>query len=509
MGEYWKKILVKIKPYTKVFLIIICVYCLAMLAIWRADITHLDDNGRALGGYNWSGDFGRYSSSILAYALNTSTNLVDLSPWTQIVAMVLLAVASVILIISVTTKDGKIQKPTVLVTIASLMLGLVPFGLERWLYKFDAPCMALSVVASVLPFLFWHKLGEKNTKWQLIKLAAIFVLPLLVMWTSYQASSGIFVVVCIGLTIKDLLDGKSWKIIFRKVFLSVLFYVVAAIIFRCIPTGGEYRDISMFTITEMPRGVWHNFREYLYTLLVNSNGFWKTLYWLMAGVFGIGVFSFSKKKGVWKIIDVVIAYVGAGMMLALSYGTYLALREAPMDSRALAGISVMFAMIAILTAYFIGKRPLLRFLMIPIVVLVYAFFTCTIAIGNGMADQKVFANYRTQTLMTELANRYPNFEELPYIQIQGDVGFSPIMHHVVKVYPVAEKVVTRGVHGFSMDVWYYSFFESHYTTDKIIGWWAERWDKNEMEKISETYYYTLYLKGDHLLVDVKPVVDNF
>ena len=89
----------KYKPFLKPFLIIFAFYCVSMLAIWRSGVSFIDDNGRAFTGKGWTSDFNRYSSSILSFFLiQLNTSLVDISPWSQIVAMAFLTAASLLIV---------------------------------------------------------------------------------------------------------------------------------------------------------------------------------------------------------------------------------------------------------------------------------------------------------------------------------------------------------------------------------------------------------------------------
>lgn len=137
---------------SKTFLLCITlIYSIAISAIVRADFLYLDDLGRTLYGYRGWENFSRFSSNILSGILNGGRLLSDISPLTQLLAAVIMGLAASIL--AYTFSDGGETKPGAL--FAVIPLALNPYFLECFSYKFDSPFMAVSVLASVLPFLVY------------------------------------------------------------------------------------------------------------------------------------------------------------------------------------------------------------------------------------------------------------------------------------------------------------------------------------------------------------------
>ena len=149
-----------IRPYRGQFLVVFLVYCLSMLSIWRASFSYMDDLGRAIDGYDWSFEFNRYSSSILAHIFSVNMRLIDVSPWFQIIAVAILSVASLLVAYIVSGW----RKPKWPVVIASMFIGLTPFMAGIMLYKFDSVCMAASMLFGLLPVAIWGKVNNKNQR---------------------------------------------------------------------------------------------------------------------------------------------------------------------------------------------------------------------------------------------------------------------------------------------------------------------------------------------------------
>ena len=141
----------------KPVLLLFSAYALALLALIRANYTYADDLSRSIIGYHGWWDWSRYVTEALSCLVHMEPRVLDISPIPQLLAAFLMAVAGVVVIHSFTAK--KEIRPPMLA--ATLPMGLSPWFLECFSFKFDAPYMALSVLASVLPFLWWGE-GAKE-----------------------------------------------------------------------------------------------------------------------------------------------------------------------------------------------------------------------------------------------------------------------------------------------------------------------------------------------------------
>ena len=147
-----------LKPFIKPFLLLFAIYCLAIFTIVRANYLYIDDTGRAITGYAWDSDFNRFTSSFIGRILSTNTTLIDIAPLTQWLAAALLAVAG--LILAYVYCGRRIKH---LPLIGASFIGLAPFMLGCLEYRFDSPCMALSILASIAPLLFWHISSKEDS----------------------------------------------------------------------------------------------------------------------------------------------------------------------------------------------------------------------------------------------------------------------------------------------------------------------------------------------------------
>jgi hypothetical protein len=133
----------------KPFLIVTGVYGTALIALFCANFYYIDDLGRTIEGYIGMWPLSRYISQILGIFIHADFNINDISSLPQLLAVLCIAAASVLLILVLNN-----SKITITGLLASIPIGLSPYFLSCLSYKYDAPYMALSVLVSIVPFIF-------------------------------------------------------------------------------------------------------------------------------------------------------------------------------------------------------------------------------------------------------------------------------------------------------------------------------------------------------------------
>ena len=489
--KYFFKLL---KPFVKPFLVVFAIYAFAMLAVWRSGVSFVDDRGRAIFGYAWTSDFNRFSSTAFGLLMNVNDRLLDISPWPQILGMGILSVVSVMLTYIFCDKKIK-YLPLVLTT----FVGLLPLTVECWLYKFDTPCIALSVLVSVLPILWWPKdLAKKSG----VKFGVITIICMLIMWTTYQASSGIFPVLCVYMGLKNYLRDKKILPVVKKLLTAVAAFVIPALVFKfCLPEPVKsYRTNEMLAFANLIPGVFQNIVVHV-ELMARSLNIWQKILVAMSGI-GLGallVYKYRLKSVLMMIVLVT--------MVPLSIGAYLLLEKPPLTPRSLVGVGMAFVPLMIMATNGLGK--VWQYVCIsPSLVLLYSFAMFVLALGNGLTDQERWANYRVENLVSELAELYPDKNEVAThkIKIAGDIGYSKVMQHVAEKYPATKELVTFQQTGLSWAAWgltkirsyhnRYQEFEENFAYADYCG--------EDVDNVrADTYYYTIRDNGDHVCVDLK------
>lgn len=145
-----KQFLNEISYLRKSFIVFLLIYGITFYTIIRANFNYIDDLGRVNWGYGSWTNFSRFLTEFLSKVIHTSNKLADISPLTQIIAIVFLSISSCIVIHLF--NDNK--KVTFSKIIAVLPLGISPFFLQCISYKYDSPYMALSILVMLIPFIF-------------------------------------------------------------------------------------------------------------------------------------------------------------------------------------------------------------------------------------------------------------------------------------------------------------------------------------------------------------------
>ena len=257
--------------FWKYVLIAFSLYLVGIMTIIRADVYYIDDWNRAVIGYKEWDNFSRYISWFLATFMHMDTVLADVAPLTQLVAIGFLSFASVILVWSIREviwkkesslwEDSEVphkKRLTVLGIIASLPIGLSPYFLEELSFRYDSPYMALSVLFSVIPFVFIHHVRAY---------IPVGILCSLGMCMTYQASSGIEIILVLFfafLMINQTNAGLKKTIIFVAVSLGN--YLIALGIFKLFimhPMSHSQASTEVLPKEELVSGVIQNLNTYL------------------------------------------------------------------------------------------------------------------------------------------------------------------------------------------------------------------------------------------------------
>ncbi|HFN7014456.1 TPA: glucosyltransferase domain-containing protein, partial [Enterococcus faecalis] len=123
-----------------------------------------------------------------------------------------------------------------------------------------SPYMSLSLLFSVLPFLFWNK--------NKVLFLVVSILSIFLMCNTYQASSGIYVVMVLALSLKQLLDNQSFIAVLKKAIVAMISYISAMFLYLIetkfnpeIATRGGMTTIA--SVKDIPKTILVNSQMYL------------------------------------------------------------------------------------------------------------------------------------------------------------------------------------------------------------------------------------------------------
>lgn len=162
------------------------------VAVGLANYPYIDDVRRqAEGVTNFALDYSRWGSEISVILLNGSSRIADLGLASFFLSGVIVTIATAVVLRTLFP-----ARVPLYAAVASVIIGINPWGMELWSFRFDTPFMFLSFVFSVLPFLWWGRW------WVFTPVAAVSVF---VVHNYYQQTAGIFLVMTVVLLYRDVL----------------------------------------------------------------------------------------------------------------------------------------------------------------------------------------------------------------------------------------------------------------------------------------------------------------
>ena len=470
----------------KPFLWLCLLYTFALLALLRADYSYVDDMGRALWGYRGWLDWSRYMTMGLSFLVHSSIHLTDISPVPQLLAIGLMALSGLLVAYTLTGKK-EISWPLLL---AALPMGLSPWFLECFSYKFDAPYMAVSVLASVLPFLWW---GKDEKKFYIVSFVS-----LLAMTTTYQASAGIFVIETLFLAFLSWMRGGNSKFIFLWMIRAALIYAVALLIFKIFlvrPPIEKYASVDAAPLAMLPTVVVGNATAYLGIVWQDLNLVSQIFVAAMAAFFVLHALRGTKKN---RLLTLLASLVFLVITAVLSYGPYLVLEIPFLSPRGLLGIGIWFSFVAISLLSMTEGKGAAKWL---VLLVAWQLMTGASAYGNALADQKRYTDFRVQLLVQDLDRLHLTENNDIQYHLLGDIGKSPLVRNVEQEYPAVKRLI---VPTFAFDTTWtqFYFYFYHDLAMHTLNKEDPRLYKN-LPEVFEGRYHKIQSDGKDVLISLK------
>ena len=465
-----------------------------MIPLLLANFNYLDDLGRVAIGYRQWSDYSRYVSEYGSVLLHAGTYLTDISPLPQMIAAVFMAVAGVAAICCLKKED--VPSISVLDIAAVLPLALSPYFLECLSYKYDAPYMAFSVLASILPVLVYRYRGTGR----LFCLAS--VLGMLLMCLSYQASSGIYPMLIV-FTAFSLWNRGEVKEALRLAGQAVLCYLAGLLIFRfaCMPDVDSYVSTSILPLPQLIPGFFAQLIRYVQLILADFKKIWLLLIAILSLLFVAVSVRDSKQNRILAF------FVSAGVLalaFALAFGVYPALAIALEEPRAMFGFGAWIAFVAV-SAAGAKKANVVRLCALA---LSWCFFTFTLTYGNALIEQKCFAESRIQLVLQDLNDlKQMNDGNFRVVSVSGDIGHAPV---VAKI-PGSRHILSRLIPTlFSGNDWGENYIYCYYGIKNIAmledgSYLLDKVDitKLDLPVLKDTMFHTIRGDSQCLVIDLK------
>jgi len=470
------------KEFSSSVFFLFVIHVLAIVGIIRTNFNYIDDLRRNIDGSDMCGTFSRHISQFLSYFIHTDSRLTDISPLPQLAACLLLALTGFVLVKIICGKPNKY------LLLATLPIGLSPYFLSCLSYKFDAPYMALSVFASVFPFLFMRK-----NKWVF---SIVSVVSILVMTMTYQASSGIFIMMTLFIFFTNLMYKKDTvKNNFIFLGISCASYLIALILFRTffLDPVVTYVSTDLPEIKNIVAIFLRNIEKFFTELYYDFNVKWKVLSIIIIILFFVKTIIFSKIN---KILSFFLTFLFLFLLLISIFGLYQILENPLFAPRSMYGVGFFLAILCVDICFSLKK-----IVSFPAIVLSWCFFVFSFSYGNALADQKRYDDFRTELLMGDLSHLLSEKTDEPYnITIENNIGFSPVVENVAVRNPVIKKIVHLNLKEGCPFMFMYL---SHYHKFNLSWYWDENLTAETMPVIFDSYYHTIKKHEKQIVVILK------
>ncbi|MGK0552841.1 glucosyltransferase domain-containing protein [Enterococcus faecalis] len=413
-----------------VLLTVFGIYQIVILAIGIVNYPYIDDIYRQLkGSTNFALHYSRWGSEIASWIVQGSRHLTDMGLTTHILTAAILAVASIIALHCLT------EKITILLAIASTIIGLNPWFLQCISFRFDSPYMALSILFSFLPFLWW-----KKDKYIFFGMSFI---SLLLMYNTYQSSSGIYIIMVLALSLKDLLSGKLVQNVSIQIVLSALGYVLSTLAYVLETTFNAHLVdrgdvVKTASLKDLPETVNSNIKMYLTSIYDQSSKVWILLFSLIVCLFILSVLLTSHKSPIKATIYSLVYLVLAAIF---SYGVYLIFIEnlAELQPRYAYGFSIFVAITIILlldnVSYLRIKVP------VQIVTCLFCYYVLTFPLVYASTLHYQFNAFETQSVMLATDLKELVNSSTPTVYANRLFKNSPIFDNTSRNYKLLQKLV--------------------------------------------------------------------
>ena len=462
-------------------------YLLGITAILRANFNYIDDMRRVVHGIKEWDVSSRFVSYYLSTFIHFGNHLTDISPLPQLIAVVILAVSSVIILYVMTGKT----KFNLWEYAAVIPLGLSPYFLECISYKYDSPYMALSILGGVLP-LFFLKYGY--LVYFLMSFAGI-----LIVCNTYQAATGIFPLFVMFMALKRWNEKESEKEIGKFVGTSILGYVTGLLFYRSfimVPIN-SYISSDVPALNRLFPIAWKHLQRYSSYIDSDFRVEWKILIVFICIAFIYVSIRDSKRKKYAAIPVTLLIFVGAALLM---FGIYPMLESPLFDPRTMYGLG---AFIAFMGVYVASAKKMIPGKLVCLA-LSYAFVVFAFTYGNALYVQKTYTDFRiTETIDDLLEIESFNSEETKNVQIIGSIGHAPALRSLPQDYQMLNRLVPIT---FSNSSWGWGRFgfEYYYSLKNIVFDDTVDLRNSELPILVENQYHVIYGDKKNILIKLFP-----
>lgn len=452
---------------------------------------YIDDvSRRAFGSTGFAEHYARYFSEFASHLVQGNTHLTDLGLTTFILSAIILGIISTLIVYLI----SDISKMTWGAACASLFIGLNPFSLELLSFRFDTPYMMLSILVSILPFL-WR---DKKLLYGLSSIVGIFL-----MFNSYQASSGIYIVFVLFLGFLSLLKTLDFKKHFNFLFSSAAYFIIATgLYFVEMMFNPQLKDrgnnASIATLTDLPSAVITNIKAYFNVYLNELPELWKFWILIILIIFLIQIVGRYKKSRIVTFL-LTVPYIILTVMLSLGVYIASATELATVRPRYAYALAIFLGIIMVYVASqtktnlqnIIGK--------VAVVIVTYYTFTFSMAYVAALDNQKTDFELQAGELASHLNVYVRDSNNTVYINRLFED--SPAYSNSTLNYPILDNLVPSNQLLYWPNVMWYN--EITHSNVNFVAFDFSNILLDEFELLTSTYNFDIYQKDNQIYVYMK------
>jgi len=494
-----------------VFAILLALYFLILYPILRANRYYDDDLKRALIGHTGWDSNGRPLTTLLMKLLQSyDSALVDISPLTQIGAIVILAWVGVLI-----ARRYAIRSPWMAALVA-FPLGAQPFYLENLSYKFDALSMSLAMLLALLPVI---AIKDNRRGWWL------GVLSIFASLSFYQpAINACLIFILLDVVLAQLNEKTPRQLMMqflsRALQVGVAMLVYELVIGIHIHGWVEKQSEKIHGLHDLPVIKANTVAFCTFIGDSFSQQWWRyfnpLLILLLLFPIAIGIRYALKTRLTQPAWVTVILFASSFVLplaaLACVFGPMLLLLRPEMMPRVLMGVGALLAAgLIVMQAALRQWRRSDAWTLSAACMLALGMCVIASAYGNALGEQKNYEDQIGARMAEDLAELRVDHPIHSFL-LDGTIGYSPVTAHVAEQFPLIHPLIipyiTEG------ETFHTHMFLMYYIPDVVdLDFEASAADLQrkpailakscQIPAIRNTKDYSLYLVDDTAVVSLR------
>lgn len=410
-------------------------FFIAYYKIINADFYYMDDMARNMGADDsgWMA-YGRYISEFGSVLVHGSFPLTDIGPLSQIISIVIFAFT--VFTLSYVICGNEIR---MLPTLGLSLIFISPFFSQCFSYRYDNPYMTLSILFAILPFLFCED------KKSFIYTSIIF---LILSCMSYQAGTSVYIVVCMYLVLKKIINGKKENLA-SFIIISVISFALALVIYQLLfncsgnPKFPKPENMGLASTGFSVSRIIPNLKIYTSFVLENFGGYIFKLCFIITLLLFVVLNIVKSKVSKLASFFVLAIFIVAGFILSL--GAYLVFEASMIAPRVLMGFNCFAALIVFDSLLMISEKVQKRrkLLFIPAVLCLYLSVAFLYTYGNCLTQQKDYADFRMHALIYDLSEYVSTDSGEIKVTLNGSAGYCKSYDNARRQYPIIDSLIMR------------------------------------------------------------------